>query len=538
MTFSELSSLLPVLLMYTEMHYRFRLTGSRYFKNEPEILADAPFRISPGEVLPVMLLVKDADRYPVFLESVTIETFTADHSVEPEKHHIPLNVNISDRWWYRTIPVAIPDRGKTLFLMVSFKYKINDENRKCINHNLKLLSPEPMSVFISENPFPYSEYYRWGDIHFHSNLTDDMVEFGSPIYPTRETAVALGLDFFCVTDHSYDLDDKPGSWKETDPLLQKWDISRRYIQKLNEDEDQCLIIPGEEVTLMNHRRRNIHGLVLNEEKFIPGSGDGAERPFRFKSEYSTETISSQLSPESLFIAAHPFTEIPFFQWILIKRGKWEWNDIILSHITGLQILNGEPDKGFLRGCKIWVELLLKGYRKFIYAGNDSHGNFNMFRQIKTPMLSLHENRSQIFGKCRTGVISRGDDMNSIMNSLRKGRCIITNGPGIRLTCKTDDGVTGHPGDTLKASNVVVVVSCESTQEFGPLGSVTVYVGYIGEKEIVLAHRNQTTFDFREEFRLLVERPVYIRAVTKTALTHEHCIAMTNPIWVSPPEKVS
>ena len=59
-----------------------------------------------------------------------------------------------------------------------------------------------------------------------------MVEFGAPLRPTLEACKVLGLDFICNTDHSYDLDDKIGSWFETDPNLIKWKESREEISKI------------------------------------------------------------------------------------------------------------------------------------------------------------------------------------------------------------------------------------------------------------------------------------------------------------------
>ncbi len=56
---------------YFEMHYRFRyLPFSRYFKREPEILADAPHRLEPGRKLPLTILVKDAHRFPITLHKI------------------------------------------------------------------------------------------------------------------------------------------------------------------------------------------------------------------------------------------------------------------------------------------------------------------------------------------------------------------------------------------------------------------------------------------------------------------------------------
>ena len=57
----DLSWLLPGAVLYAEMHYRWWPLPSRYFRKEPEILADAPRRVEPGQPLPLLLLVKDAN---------------------------------------------------------------------------------------------------------------------------------------------------------------------------------------------------------------------------------------------------------------------------------------------------------------------------------------------------------------------------------------------------------------------------------------------------------------------------------------------
>ena len=62
----------PLFFLYTEIHYRFPFIFSRYFKKEPEILADIPHRINPSMKIPVMLLIKDADKYPVELNNINI----------------------------------------------------------------------------------------------------------------------------------------------------------------------------------------------------------------------------------------------------------------------------------------------------------------------------------------------------------------------------------------------------------------------------------------------------------------------------------
>ena len=73
-----------------------------------------------------------------------------------------------------------------------------------------------------------------------------MVEFGAPFSPTLKAAESMYLHFVCCTDHSYDLDNEPGSWIQTDPTLEKWHKSREEIHKLNiEKPASTFIIPSE-----------------------------------------------------------------------------------------------------------------------------------------------------------------------------------------------------------------------------------------------------------------------------------------------------
>ena len=63
LTFIDPSWFLP-LFLYAETHYRFKYFFSFLKKQEPELLADAPHRVEPGKDIPILILSKDADRYP------------------------------------------------------------------------------------------------------------------------------------------------------------------------------------------------------------------------------------------------------------------------------------------------------------------------------------------------------------------------------------------------------------------------------------------------------------------------------------------
>ena len=184
---------LPFFLLYTELHYRFPLNFSRYFIKEPEIIADVPHRINPNNKIPVMVLVKDADKYPILLRDVNIDIYKNSQIAGSNLYLI--NSKIDKYWWHKTFFVD-PKKinGHTNF-QVRINYELNGCVKTVTNHNIKILKPIPLNVYISEYNLPGNHLTQYGDIHYHSHLTDDMVEFGAPLKPTLEACKVLGLDF-------------------------------------------------------------------------------------------------------------------------------------------------------------------------------------------------------------------------------------------------------------------------------------------------------------------------------------------------------
>ncbi len=61
------------LYTYAEIHYtffRYSLINRRY----PELITDAPWRVDPGESIPIVCLVKDADQFPIKLKRIQPNT--------------------------------------------------------------------------------------------------------------------------------------------------------------------------------------------------------------------------------------------------------------------------------------------------------------------------------------------------------------------------------------------------------------------------------------------------------------------------------
>jgi len=526
---------IPFFFLYTEIHYRFPFIFSRYFLKEPEILADIPYRINPNLKIPIMILIKDADKYPITLNNIKILLYQNSKIISTNTNS--LDEKINQYWWHKTIFTNSDNTNGHVSIQVEINYTINNQSKTILNHNIKLLKPIPFQVFIAEHKLPGHDLAQYGDIHYHSNLTDDMVEFGAPVKPTLDACKVLGLDFICNTDHSYDLDDKPGSWTETDPELTKWNESRSEIKSLNiEFEFSPFMIPSEELSMHNSLGRNVHALILNNSQFLPGQGDGAEKPFDFSCEHNSNNLYAELEKNTLCIASHPFAPVPLLEWLFFKRGVWEDYDILQERMSGLQILNGDLDESFFRGVKEWVYYLLQGHKKFIYAGNDAHGNFNKFRQIDLPMVSIKESDKQILGVCRTGVFpEKLNDINSSIDAMRIGNCFITNGPFLNMTITQKTNIFPMGSDiysTIGQLNILAI----SNSEFGKLKGYRILKGIVGNrKEIILKEitLDEKDYEMNIQLNIEVESTSYFRAEVETFNYRGPCIAMTNPIWLFP-----
>src|SRR5262245_978724 len=119
------SSLLELLLaagmlflLYAETHYHFRFAPSLLYRRRPEIIADAPYRLEPGHALPILVIVKDAHRFPVALRHVCAEilcqaSLVQSHAQFQEKPTLKFHLQdtseeITAPLWWRLYFVELP----------------------------------------------------------------------------------------------------------------------------------------------------------------------------------------------------------------------------------------------------------------------------------------------------------------------------------------------------------------------------------------------------------------------------------------------
>ncbi len=536
MNLENLTDLLPLLACYAETHYRFKYFPlSLYYRRAPEVIFDAPFRLEPGIPLPVVLIIKDADRFPVNLEKVEIEVDLKDKSGMVIRKEFNLNEKISKSLWFRVFDVEVDTLGWGNLVVKAEALIENRGQRKRVSiDNYFRLPKQPLQVYLAETGLPVLPGWYPGELHCHTAYGIDQVEFGAPLPVIKQLAERIGLNWVALTDHSYNLDDYPNNYLKSDPVLNKWRAFWEEIEQLN-SKGGVILIPGEEVTCRNAKGRNVHLVILGNTNFIPGSGDSAEKWFRTFSENSVDEALSKLTPEACAIAAHPLSKTPFLEWLLVHRGQWKLSDLNHPKLNGWQIVNGIWNNGFKAGLKTWREAILKGQKITILAGDDAHGNFNFFRQVKLPMIKLWHHRDNIFGRFRTYLKIKGSlNPNAVLKALRTGASIISDGPIGQIQILEGNQIY-EIGDVVNLKpNMEILITWHTTSEFGKLRNLRLLTANM-DKEINLLDKispSKWIGTYGGTLKLPATGQKYLRAEIETIDTNENkYYSYINPIWL-------
>ena len=516
---------LMIVWLYAEMHLRTRFWRGRLFKKEPEIVFDAPRRVET-DYLPVALVIKDAHWFPVTLAKVCLTIKTLDQA-DRQEFCFTENLTINQKWLVRiyNLPVA---RLKQQQVTVCGRAFLRTARRafQVHNDNYATLSHRPLTTFIDDEPRPAAPGWHWGDLHLHSHWTADAVEFGLPAAYIPALAQPMGLSFGALIEHSYDLDDQPDSWFANDPELHKWQDYLAEVQEINRSNPAFVLLPGEEVSVDNGLGSNVHMAVLNSTQFFPGTGDGLEKSLGYASESHFARILDLLPETSLAFATHPFTHPVFSHRLIIRRDTWNPSDWH-RNLSGWQILNGHTGDDFETGKRHWIKHLLAGRRLRIFAGNDAHGNFNRFRQIKVPLWSMHEHDHQVCGAFVTGVRVAGRlAVTQLSNSLKSAPSLVSNGPFLAIDWEKAADANCSAGGLLK-------LDVRSSHHFGSLRRLIIYAGDVDRGR----EQEYKTFDFPGG-ALSIQRQIsiaevpargYWRAELYTRTGH---FALTNPLWLN------
>jgi len=520
---------MPVL--YAETHYRLRLLFSYLFKKEPEIIADVPHRVGPEMNLPILIIIKDADKYPVTITRINIflDKNLIISSISPTK------VNCAYQEELFEVESADIDEGLHE-IDVQFEYICAGKTITCYNDNYRTTAKAPFPVYFAKQKWPTPDEFISGEVHAHTSYTSDQIEFAASPASTARMGQAMGMQFFCATDHSYDLDDFSDDYSKNDPDLGKWSNYLQTLARYNLETKSFCIVPGEEISVRNHQGKNIHLLVYNPVRFFKGSGDSGDRVLRTRSEHSVEDVIRELGDNSIAIAAHPVDQVPLLQKIVLNRSEWKQADVLENDIQIIQMINSNTENHISEAIAFWRSLLLKGKYVLGMAGNDAHGNFARYRQIKTPFLMMKESYNQLFGFWRTVVHHPKPDLSvdSIIQAFKSHDFYFSNGPGIYFQAH-ENGII-HPMGSRIGLAESVDFSAFSNKEFGKLQSMQVYQGIIGTNEELLLFEEKVFKDSYNSNNVVntfdKDKKSYLRAEVISESDRGIFRAFSNPIWIS------
>ena len=94
-------SFIPSVLLYAELHFRFKWSRSRYYLREPEILADLPYRVEPDTSVPILLLIKDSHQFPITLHEVEVRIYKSNELVKT--NNFKYNTSLASPFWEDTV---------------------------------------------------------------------------------------------------------------------------------------------------------------------------------------------------------------------------------------------------------------------------------------------------------------------------------------------------------------------------------------------------------------------------------------------------
>jgi hypothetical protein len=293
--------------------------------------------------------------------------------------------------------------------------------------------------------------------------------------------------------------------------------------------------------VLNSQGKIVHLGAVGTDTFIPGNKDGARKREITHALPLHTAIAMVKQNEGVSYAAHPGAYMKLLHRVLLNRGNWSCNDIV-TDMTAYQIVNGDFSTSYFRARALWIKLLLSGKKIPIIAGNDAHGDFNRYRAIKKPFLSIYENPNRYFGNAKTAIYTphpnaHKRDGRSIISAIKEGKTFVTDGPFLCISTSptpADTCISNTPiPKTIHSLFIIGISSCE----FGFPCLLRIFRGVCAlKKESVFAlipFNNNTTLSFIKEITIDWDRGAgYIRAelICKNGAIPE-TTALTSPCYL-------
>lgn len=303
-------------------------------------------------------------------------------------------------------------------LLLNIEVDIEQEQNTKTYQISKVIEVQPAPEVPSVPPGAPRGHWYFGDTHSHSTYTWDYY-FGNGIYTIPELkslAIAAGLDWLVLTEHSYNLD--PSIYqtiKQETTSISDRDFSFLYGEELSAKEF------GSSGNLSN----TCHFSGILNEDLIPSSTNIFRKA---SAPDSQQAIDSLKGAGGLAVINHPNWGTGLFE-------AWNFSKTTYDNThgeTGMEIMNGAWNNENLGSTTRWIDQrLLKGEKSYPFAGSDT------------------ESRNH-FGECYTVVYAPSNHRYDIRASLSKGRHFVTTGPALAVWIKPQGSTTWHMmGDTVR-----------------------------------------------------------------------------------------
>ncbi|MFC1513380.1 hypothetical protein ACFL5P_00050 [candidate division KSB1 bacterium] len=499
---------------------------------DPVIFTDAPYRIEPGAHVPVVCHVVNQESLPYTINKIRIE-LKKDGNILRSASALKKSVELTSFYWHKVILVPLPEDLKGFFeIDIKFEISINGKSYTILNDSYRN-GHKPLRLLRAAEHLPMFENTCFGDIHYfkYANLHD---EFSSHILPvSAEVAKALGLQFFAAADYKFDYPGTETVVLKSENGDNEWEKFRKDIDSWNRNND-FVILPAEEIRCKNLKGKDVDILIINYPEYI--SSSSAKSTLKSTS-ISIKELVSRAGSAAISVARKPEKTVSFLSGLFSRKGYWTKNDLTLEGLTGLQILSSDNIFFHGSGLERWIQILLKGKKKYIVTDSDARGNFS--RPLNIPGLPTKKQKdiNRYFGSIRTGLFCEPPfTKEKICSSLKNGNSVITNGPLMEFSVRNEFGGKAIIGKTIKGSVFHLKYRAVSTSEFGSLKTLKIYCGYLSsKKEECIYSKNFSREIDKETGELVIEPPgktAYLRGELISGKSPDNGFCLTNPIWIN------
>jgi S-layer protein (TIGR01567 family) len=520
-----------------------------------DVFADAPWRTETDNI-PILVMVKDAAGIAGDYDLGNVEIYLDEDCDKDNNEADDILLETVTKWYGVTVSGSFynlyyPGDWYGITYLDPSEHDLSGE--ACFHVVIREigggLDPDSdthshFNVNIASDTLPALTNWHAGDTHYHSSYTDNLVEFGFPVEATVEAGKVIGLDWNAITDHSFDIRDS----KTIDPN-HKFNALKSDVISYNTGSYRLIL--GEEVSCYGHKnppnplvpRGVIHFLIFGMENFnnvggtgldfIPGGHD--EQPEGGLTWNLEDVIYAVNSQGGVSYAAHPEGHRGASADAL-DRVPWITEDYDLVGYNGLQVWNMiDNDHERDLGLEQWKRLLLNDRKDiFIAGGSDAHGDFSHATTVIGPM-------DNAFGKVRTYIYCEEFTKEGILNALKNGQSIMTDGPLVIFNITNERSETAIIGHEITGYNLILNIQWESTSEFGNISHIYIHRGIINETEVEISEYGLTPDNFSGAGvysdlagKIPLMKNGYIRI---NATSDKGYSVYTNPIWINSPASI-